>query len=54
MPHKECLEMIGRCVRTQNSGIILSVVWVGGILGVLDRSQEIPRQEIPITRDTED
>ena len=33
MPDKECLEMIGRCARTQDSMRILSVVWVGGILG---------------------
>ena len=33
MSHKECLEMIGRYVRTHNSRRILSVVWVGGILG---------------------
>ena len=33
MPHKECLEVIGRCVRTENKMRILSVVWVGGILG---------------------
>ena len=47
MAHEECLELSGRWVRTQNSRRILSVVWVGGILGV-------PMQEIPITRHTED
>ena len=32
MPHKECLEMIGRGVRTENSMRIRFVVWVRGIL----------------------
>ena len=47
MPHKECLELSGRWVRTQNSERILAVVYVNGILGV-------PIQEISTTKDTED
>ena len=47
MPHKECLELFGRSVRTQNSERILAVVYVRGTLGV-------PIQEISTTRDTED
>ena len=37
MPHRECLEMIGRSASTLDSMRILSVVGQEGILGVLDR-----------------
>ena len=47
MAHRECLELVGRWVRTQDSIRILYVVYVEGILGV-------PIQEISTTRDTED
>ena len=33
MAHKECLEMVGRCVRTQDSRRNLSEVLVGGMFG---------------------
>ena len=56
MPHKECLELSGRWVRTQNSRRILSVVWVGGILGrKVDskryRYKRYRQQEIPMIKD---
>ena len=47
MAHKECLELSGRWVRTQNSERILAVVYVRGTLGV-------PIKKISTTRDTED
>jgi hypothetical protein len=46
-PHTDCLQHAGRCVKTQDSMRILSVVLVGGIL-------DGPIQEIPITTDTDD
>ena len=33
MPHKECLDLIGRCLRIQNSERILAVVYVRCIFG---------------------